>query len=273
MVSHGSMRTVRNAAVGTAAAGAAVAFGHVLPAASWLPGVRAVFSPALDGRGDPGHVALTFDDGPDRHSTPCFLRELDRLSVRATFFVLGEEVERDARLVRRMVAEGHEVAVHGWRHERPWLPRPHRDVADLARAARVVRDAAGSPPRWYRPPYGILTATRLRAARRLGLRTVLWTTWGRDWTAQADRDSVLAELAKRLTGGATVLLHDSDRTSAPGSWHSSLAALGHLVAGCRAEGLTVGPLGEHGLARYGWDGGGAGAGAPGEAGPGAFRRR
>jgi peptidoglycan-N-acetylglucosamine deacetylase len=235
----------------TAAVGVATAAWHVLPAASWLPGVRAVLSPGLDGRGDPSHVALTFDDGPDLRSTPCFLRELDRLRVRATFFVLGAEVARHTNVLRRVVSEGHELAVHGWRHERPWLPRPYKDERDLARAIAAVREAGGVTPRWYRPPYGVLTGGRLRAARRLGLRPVLWTCWARDWTERADRDSVLAELSKRFGGGATVLLHDSDRTSAPGAWHASLAALPHFVARCRAAGLTVGPLGEHGIGPVG----------------------
>ncbi|WP_371863917.1 polysaccharide deacetylase family protein [Streptomyces cacaoi] len=230
------------------AAGAAVAAWHVGPAATWLPGVRAVLSPALDGRGAPGHVALTFDDGPDARSTPLFLRELERLRVRATFFVLGAFVEAHSGLVGRMAAEGHEIAVHGWGHERPWLPRPFADRAGLERAVAAVRAAGGGSPRWYRPPYGILTATRRRAARQLGLRPVLWTTWGRDWTAPADPGSVLGELAHRLTGGATVLLHDSDRTSAPGAWRVTLAALPELVSRCRAQGWTVGTLAEHGLA-------------------------
>ncbi|WP_399065944.1 polysaccharide deacetylase family protein [Streptomyces winkii] len=220
---------------------------HLGPAASWLPGVRRVVSPGLDGRGDPEHVALTFDDGPDPLSTPYFLEELERLEARATFFVLGNRLERYAQLGKRIVAEGHELAVHGWRHERFWRPRPRGDVRDLARATDTVQGVSGTRPLWYRPPYGVLTATRLAAARRLGLRPVLWTAWGRDWTAKADVDSVLAELAKRMSGGATVLLHDSDHACAPGAWHSALDALPHLVMRCRAEGLTVGPLAEHGL--------------------------
>lgn len=229
------------------AAALATAGWHLGPAATWLPCVRGVLSPALDGRGDAGHVALTFDDGPDPRSTPYFLRELDRLAVRATFFVLGAQLERYADLGRRIIGEGHELAVHGWRHEHFWHPRPVSDVRDLARAVAAVDRTAGSRPRWYRPPYGVLTATRWSAARRLGLQPVLWTAWGRDWTARADADSVLAELAERLCGGATVLLHDTDRSSVPGAWHSALEALPHLVGRCQAEGLSVGPLAEHGL--------------------------
>lgn len=236
----------RGTLVTAAAAPLAVAAWHIAPAATWLPPVRALLSPGLDGRGAPGHVALTFDDGPDTRSTPLFLRELERLGVRATFFMLGCEVAPHADLVRRLVAEGHEAAVHGWEHDRPWFPRPNADRAGLERTVEAVRTVTGRSPYWYRPPYGILTATRRSAARQAGLQPVLWTVWGRDWTARATRDSVLAELDGRLCGGATVLLHDSDRTGAPGAWQAALAALPVLVSRCREAGWTVGPLAEHG---------------------------
>jgi peptidoglycan/xylan/chitin deacetylase (PgdA/CDA1 family) len=197
--------------------------------------------------GRPGHVALTFDDGPDPGSTPRFLDALDDLGVRATFFVLGESVVRYPALVRETGARGHELAVHGWSHDRPWLPSPARDAADLHRAARVVYDASGIRPRWYRPPYGILTSGRRFAARRAGLRPVLWTAWGRDWTAGATPASVRATIGAGLSGGGTLLLHDSDHSSAAGSWRSALGALPGIVDDCRAAGLSVGPLAEHGL--------------------------
>jgi peptidoglycan/xylan/chitin deacetylase (PgdA/CDA1 family) len=226
-----------------------VAGWHVGPAATWLPTVRRTLSPALDGRGEPGHVALTFDDGPDPASTPRFLRELDRLSVRATFFVLGEQLARHPGTARQIAASGHELAVHGWRHDRPLRPTPRRDALDLARTADEVLRVAGKRPLWYRPAYGILTGGRWAAARRAGLRPVLWSAWGHDWTEQASSGTVLAELLPALCGGATVLLHDSDCTSAPGSWRASLGALRGLVEACRDRGLTVGPLADHGLLR------------------------
>ncbi|MEU6807805.1 polysaccharide deacetylase family protein [Streptomyces sp. NPDC046831] len=225
---------------------AAVAAAHVVPAATWLPGLRHRFFPGLAGAGSPDHVALTFDDGPDPASTPYFLDALDRVGARATFFVLGEHVVRHPALLRETALRGHEVAVHGWTHDRPWLPSPGRDAADVARAARAVYDITGRRPRWYRPPYGILTAGRWLAARRAGLRPVLWTAWGRDWTADATPGSVRSLIVADLRGGGTVLLHDSDRVSAAGSWRSALGALPDIVTGCRDAGLSVGPLAEHG---------------------------
>ncbi|MEU6217822.1 polysaccharide deacetylase family protein [Streptomyces sp. NPDC047022] len=245
MIPRHSTPAVRRAAL-VAAPFAAVAAWHIAPAVTWLPGLRRRVFPGLAGTGRPDHVALTFDDGPDPGSTPYFLDALDGLGVRATFFVLGESVVRHPELTREILGRGHELAVHGWSHDRPWLPSPLRDTADLARAVRALRDTTGARPRWYRPPYGILTSSRWVAARRAGLRPVLWTAWGRDWTAGATPASVSAVAGAGLHGGGTLLLHDSDRTSAAGCWRATLEALPAVVEGCRRAGLSVGPLAEHG---------------------------
>jgi peptidoglycan/xylan/chitin deacetylase (PgdA/CDA1 family) len=239
---------------------------HIVPAATWLPGVRRTLFPGLAGLGHAGHLALTFDDGPDPGSTPHFLDVLDQLSVRATFFVLGEAVLHHPDLARDLVRRGHELAVHGWTHSRPWLPAARRDLWEIGRAAEAVGDVSGAAPRFYRPPYGILTGGRWTAARRCGLRPVLWTAWGRDWTADATAASVLETVRRELHGGGTVLLHDTDRTAAPGCWRATLAMLPELVAHCRTAGLTLGPLAEHGVgigsghtAPVRWPGGGGGS--------------
>ncbi|GAA3952320.1 polysaccharide deacetylase family protein [Streptomyces marokkonensis] len=223
------------------------ALAHIGPAATWLPGLRRRRFPGLAGLGRPDHVALTFDDGPDPTSTPHFLDLLDGLGVRATFFVLGENVVRHPAPARELARRGHELAVHGWAHDRPWLPSPARDTRELRHAVRAVAEAAGRVPRWYRPPYGILTSGRWAAARRAGLRPVLWTTWGRDWRQDATPASVRATVAADVRGGGTILLHDTDHACAPGSWRAALGALPDIVRDCREAGLTVGPLEEHGV--------------------------
>ncbi|MCO5995557.1 polysaccharide deacetylase family protein [Actinoallomurus rhizosphaericola] len=224
---------------------AGLALVHAAPAASRLTVVRRRL-PGLAGEGHRDHVALTFDDGPDPDSTPRFLDELRRLDCRATFFVVGETLARHPDVGRRIVADGHEIAVHGWRHRYTLLTRPGRVTGEIRRAADLVADVTGVEPVWYRPPYGVLSAEALAAARRRGLRPVLWTAWGRDWTRSASPASVLATLSPDLRGGATILLHDCDDTSAPGAWRSALGALPELVARCRSAGLRVGPLRDHG---------------------------
>lgn len=213
------------------------------PAASSIAPLRRRLSPRLSGISGLPHVALTFDDGPDQMSTPRFLDLLAAHGRTATFFLLGEYLSRHRGLVAEMAARGHELGMHGWDHRCVVLTRPSVLSDDIVRTADLVTDITGEPVRWYRPPYGVLTTAALLAARRAGLRTVLWSAWGRDWEARATPESVLRTLSHTLGAGGTVLLHDSDRTSAPGSWWTTLAATQTLLATC--AGSELGPLRDH----------------------------
>jgi len=220
---------------------------HAVPALASIGPLRNRFTPTLAGTGDPGHVALTFDDGPHPDSTPKFLVELDRLGVRATFFLTGRWAARCPGLAAELVAAGHEVAVHGYGHRSLLLRGPRGTYEDLARGRDAVASACGVEPEWYRPPYGVLTGAGLAVAKRLGLRTVLWTAWGEDWAAGMTAQSVTRTVLADLTGGGTVLLHDSDATSVPGSWRATLGAVPAIVEILCERGLRVGPLAEHGV--------------------------
>jgi peptidoglycan/xylan/chitin deacetylase (PgdA/CDA1 family) len=220
---------------------------HALPALSGVRPLRQRLLPDLAGVGRPDHVALTFDDGPARASTPAVLRALDELGWRATFFMLGEMVRADPGLAADVVEAGHEVAVHGDRHRSQLLRRPRAVAEDLGLAVDTIAEATGRVPVWFRPAYGTLSAGGVRAASDLGLRTVLWTAWGRDWRAEATPETVVRDVRRHLGPGATVLLHDSDCASAPGAWRSAVGALPLLAGLFGATGLTVGPLGEHGV--------------------------
>lgn len=230
------------------AGGAVAAAVQAAPLATFLPATKR-FLPSLNGAGTPGHVALTFDDGPDEQSTPRFLAALAQLDVKATFFLLGMMCERYPSMAARIVEEGHEVAVHSWDHRNHLRHLPGSRTRDqLARTAEIVEAQSGVRPRWFRPPYGALTTAGQLAARDLGLTTVLWTAWGQDWQRTSTPRTVLAEVLSGRVDGGTVLLHDSDCTSEPGSWRATLGALPGLVDWCRSRDLQVGTVGAHGLA-------------------------
>jgi peptidoglycan/xylan/chitin deacetylase (PgdA/CDA1 family) len=221
----------------------ALAAVHAAPALTARPPLRRAL-PRLEGIGRPGGVALTFDDGPDPAGTPAVLEQLDRLGWRATFFLLGTQVRRHPGVARAVVAAGHEVALHGDQH-RNHLTRPARWVRrDLERALGDVTAVTGVRPVWFRPPYGVLSAGSLRAAAALGLTPVLWSAWGRDWLGSSGAD-VVDQLRRGLADGGTLLLHDSDCTSTPGSWRATAAALPLLAEELDRRGLAVRPLGEH----------------------------
>lgn len=226
---------------------AAAAIAHGAPGVTAIGPVRERLFPRLAGIGRPGHVALTFDDGPDPGSTPAFLELLRQRGVSATFFLLGSMVARAPGLAAEIAAAGHELAVHGWDHRYPLLRTSRAVRDDLARARDAVAAAAGAGPAWYRPPYGVLSAGALAAARRLSLRPVLWSSWGREWQPGATAGTVYRTAAASLGSGACLLLHDSDCTSPPGSARAALGALPRLLDDCARLGLAAGPVREHGL--------------------------
>ncbi|HEU5418622.1 MAG TPA: polysaccharide deacetylase family protein [Streptosporangiaceae bacterium] len=231
---------------GTAAAGAALAVAQAGPGLTGLGPVRRALFPRLAGQGELSHVALTFDDGPDPASTPGFARLLADRGVTATFFLLGQMAARAPGLAADLAAAGHEIGVHGWAHRYLTLRGPRAVRDDLRRATEVIAQATGTRPRLFRPPYGVLSGPGLIAARRLGLTPVLWGAWGREWAPGATPGSVYASLSGQLHGGVTVLLHDSDCTSPPGSADAALGALPRLLDECADRGLAVGPLRDHG---------------------------
>jgi len=218
---------------------------HAAPALAAVGPLRRHLLPRLAGVGRSGHVALTFDDGPDPASTPAFLDVLDGLGWHATFFMLGEMVRKAPGLAAEVAAAGHEVAVHGESHRSMLWRTPWSVVDDVARGRAVVADATGAEPRYFRPPYGMLSGGALRAAARCDLDTVLWTAWGRDWRPDATPQSVTDDVVRGHLDGGTVLLHDSDCTSAPGSWSSALGALPILAEEFSTRGLQVGTVAAH----------------------------
>jgi peptidoglycan/xylan/chitin deacetylase (PgdA/CDA1 family) len=227
----------RAALAATALAAASLHAGPALCARS--PALRRALA-VRDRMADPRAVALTFDDGPHPQGTPATLAALDGLGVRATFFVVGEQVRRDPALAAEIVAAGHEVGVHGDRHRNLLRLTPIQVRDDLVRAEATIARATGRTLRLYRPPYGVLTGAGLVHAHRLGWEPLLWARWGRDWRARATPASIAAEATARLTGGEVILLHDADHYSAPGSWQRTVAALSRVIDAIERAGLTVG---------------------------------
>ncbi len=221
----------------------AVAAGGTL-AAHWSPAVLAVLPGAAAVFGIPTTVAgngvlLTFDDGPHPAGTPAVLAELDRVGASAVFFVCGEQVERHPELVREIAAAGHELGLHGYRHQtrRQWSRALLAD--DTRRAQDAVTAASGVEPRLYRPPHGVFSLAGLRLIRELGLQPLLWSKWGRDWERGATPETITAGATAGLDGGDVVLLHDADHYSAPGSWRATAAAVGPIADRIAAAGLQT----------------------------------
>jgi peptidoglycan-N-acetylglucosamine deacetylase len=187
-------------------------------------------------------VSLTFDDGPHPEGTPAVLEALGEAGVTATFFVLGEAVRRHRGLVASILAEGHEVALHGDRHLPHALTPPWVVERDLDRGHAEVEQEAGRAVLAVRAPYGAASLTTLAYARRQGLTAAGWTRWGWDWRAAASVGSIVAAATRSLAGGEVILLHDSDAYSAAGSWRATAAAVPEICRILEQADLAVVPF-------------------------------
>ena len=190
---------------------------------------------------DDARVALTFDDGPDPEGTPAILDALDDLGLRATFFMVGEQVKSAPMLAREVVKRGHEVGLHGGTHA------SQRDLEDwkvkdeMAYGLGTLEVCTGRRPTLFRPPYGVFSDAGYEACAALKLEPVYWSAWGMDWeTISAAR---IADIAARdLEPGAILLLHDSARYGHRADVAETVAALPLIKAAADERGLELGQL-------------------------------
>ena len=160
---------------------------------------------------------LTFDAGYENGFTAEILDVLDRHRVPAAFFLVGDYLERNADLVRRMAKEGHIVGNHTVSH--PDMSRLTGDAfrRELAGVEEQYRTITGSElPKFYRPPQGVYSEENLRQAKDLGYKTVFWSLAYADWdnNRQPDPDAAVEKLTGRLHDGAVILLHATSKTNA-----------------------------------------------------------
>ena len=163
-------------------------------------------------------ICLTFDAGYENGCTERILDTLQKHGVKATFFLVGNYLEQNPALVRRMAAEGHTVGNHTYHH------RDMSAIADeavfreeLTAVEDLYRQITGQElAKYYRPPQGVYSEENLRMAQSLGYRTLFWSLAYVDWNndAQPTREEAFAKLLPRIHNGAIVLLHSTSETNA-----------------------------------------------------------
>jgi peptidoglycan/xylan/chitin deacetylase (PgdA/CDA1 family) len=162
-------------------------------------------------------VALTFDDGPDPNYTPQVLAMLRTNRVKATFCLVGVQAEQFPHLVRDIVAEGHTLCNHSWKHDLKLGTRGEDAIrADLQRTNDAIAAAApGAPVRYFRHPGGNWTPRAVATAAAMGMASIGWEVDTGDWNVAKHpagpqmRDHVLTVLRTAVKPGSIVLAHDA----------------------------------------------------------------
>jgi peptidoglycan-N-acetylglucosamine deacetylase len=188
-----------------------------------------------------GLVALTFDDGPQRSTTPRLLSYLAGHHLPATFFVVGDRIPADPSAIRTQSRLGFQIGNHTLHHEQLSSEGDAGILRSLDATRRRIVAAGGSPSHLMRPPYGDIDARVRSVLANRGLVPVLWTIDSEDWRGGSPARIASAVLGALRPGDNIVLQHDGVGNSA-----NSIAALPRIVAGAHARGYCFARLDGHG---------------------------
>lgn len=166
--------------------------------------------PTIEGQ---KRLSLAFNDGPTPYGTPALLRILDQFEIKATFFLIGENVVRHPKLVTEILAAGHTVGNHSFSHLDPWTHSVKETLRDVQKSVEVIEQLTSQSVDWYRPPFGHATALQVDYAKRYGLKTVLGEMVVQDDQKNSDPEKLTSKLLSNVKTGSIINFHDNQMSN------------------------------------------------------------
>lgn len=156
-------------------------------------------------------IALTFDDGPSAAYTGKLLEGLRERGVQATFFLIGENIEKEdnALLVRQMAREGHLIGNHTYHHVQLTKIKEEEAIRELEKTNQLIEKITGNPVEYVRPPYGELPG---KLSEKISMIPVMWTVDPLDWSVK-DTEKIVSKVVTQTKENDMILLHDCYETS------------------------------------------------------------
>jgi peptidoglycan/xylan/chitin deacetylase (PgdA/CDA1 family) len=182
-------------------------------------------------------VALTFDDGPSPVWTPQILDELKKVDVKATFFMIGQYVEKYPQIARRVAEEGHDIGNHSYDHHVLIYYRMEALEKEIKDAERVIREVTGQTTHYFRPPKAWITNKEKDKIKEMGYEVVLWTLNSKDWVTFDDK-YIVKFLVHHVRPGDIILFHDGGGvfSTEGGNRNETVKTIPQLVEKLRAKG-------------------------------------
>ena len=150
-------------------------------------------------------VYLTFDDGPIPEVTPKVLEILDRYGVKATFFMVGENIDKHPEVFEQVVQAGHSIGNHTYNHMKGWRVSTAEYVANVQKFPKETK--------LFRPPYGRTWVWQRKAVKRLGYEIYLWDVLTRDYNPHRTPEAMLAQIKRQTRPGSIINFHDSVKSN------------------------------------------------------------
>lgn len=162
-------------------------------------------------------VYLTFDDGPIPKVTPWVLEELKKHDAKATFFCIGNNVEKYPEIFRKIISEGHSVGNHTFNHLKGWKTKTSEYVDNVEKADIIMRENSEFSPNSYRdqnsalfrPPYGKITSKQANILQKKNYRIVMWDIISFDYDPKISEEVCLQNVLKNIQPGSVIVFHDS----------------------------------------------------------------
>lgn len=153
-------------------------------------------------------IALTFDDGPESKYTTEILEILNEYDIKATFFVIGQYIEKYPEVLEEVYKEGHEIGNHSWNHK--YFPEMSKETIDkeVLMVEEALKDVIGKIDYIFRPPYGAIKNREVEHINSLGYNIVNWSVDTRDW-AGTSKNQMMGYLKQQLTPGGIILMHNT----------------------------------------------------------------
>ncbi len=182
-------------------------------------------------------VALTFDDGPSEIWTPQILDELKKENVKATFFMIGEHVEKYPEIAKRVAQEGHDIGNHTYDHHGIFYYKPEELYREIKDTEKIIKDVTGKTTVYFRPPKAWMTADEKLQMVDLGYQTILWTLNSKDWVTFDDK-YIIRYLLKHVQPGDIILFHDSGGVfgTEGGNRHETVKTIPRLIEKLKEKG-------------------------------------
>ena len=158
------------------------------------------------------YLSLTFDDGPNKIQTPKVLKILKQHNIKATFFVIGENIEYQKDILKMVNEQGHEIGNHFYTHDNINKLTKEEIKANIIKNNELIYSVIKKKPKVVRPPYGIVTDDLKEVCGELGMSIILWTDDkdSKDWELTKDSD-IINNLTKKVSNGDIFLFHDSNK--------------------------------------------------------------
>ncbi len=156
-------------------------------------------------------IYLTFDDGPVPGVTDYALDTLARMGMKATFFMVGDNVRKYPDLARRVLEEGHAIGNHTFNHLNGWRTSDQEYLDNVVQCSSIIKETLGIEPLVFRPPYGLASSSQAKEISKT-MSVTMWDVLSGDYQKGISADQVLSKTKKYSTVGAIVLFHDQQKT-------------------------------------------------------------